>query len=110
MSNTNIDISIIEVTKVKKEFVKNININFNDKYMITFHDKEMNPIYALGLGNPFETRLQHIGYEKESIFNIEIPIKNYKIAYPSDLDPYFITYSKRSINNTFEAIKVVKIQ
>ena len=109
LSNTNIDISIIEVTKVKKEFVKNNNINFNDKYMITFHDKEMNPIYALGLGNPFETRLQHIGYEKESIFNIEIPIKNYKIAYPSDLDPYFITYSKRSINNTFEAIKVVKI-
>ena len=110
LSNTNIDISIIEVTKVKKEFVKNNNINFNDKYIITFHDKEMNPIYALGLGNPFETRLQHIGYEKESIFNIEIPIKNYKIAYPSDLDPYFITYSKRSINNTFEAIKVVKIQ
>ena len=78
--------------------------------MITFHDNDMKPIYTLGLGNPFETRFQHIGFEKESIYNVEIPIKNYKVAYPKDLDAYFITYSKRSDNNTFDAIKVIKLK
>lgn len=77
--------------------------------MVTFHDKNMKPIYTLGLGNPFETRLQHIGYEEESVYNIEIPLKDFKIAYPKDLDPYFITYSKRAINNTFEAIRVIEV-
>ena len=78
--------------------------------MITFHDKDMNPIYNLGLGDPFATRLQHIGFEEESIFNIDIPIKGYKVAYPSNLDPYYITYSKRGQNNIFEAIKLIQLK
>ena len=73
-------------------------------------DKDMNPIYNLGLGDPFATRLQHIGYEEESIFNVDIPIKGYKVAYPSNLDPYYITYSKRGLNNVFEAINLIKIK
>mgnify|MGYP001422785583 FL=1 len=109
LSNKNIDITNLQVSKVKKEFIKNNHISFKDKYMVTFHDKNMKPIYTLGLGNPFETRLQHIGYEEESVYNIEIPLKDFKIAYPKDLDPYFITYSKRAINNTFEAIRVIEV-
>ena len=109
LTNKNIDITNLQLSKVKKEFIKNNHISFKDKYIITFHDKNMKPIYTLGLGNPFETRLQHIGYEEESVFNIEIPLKKFKIAYPKDLDPHFITYSKRALNNTFEAIKVVEI-
>ena len=110
LSNTNIDIKNLQLKDVQKEFIKNNNISFKDKYMITFHDNDMKPIYTLGLGNPFETRLQHIGYEKESIFNVEIPIKNYKVAFPKDIDAYFITYSKRAENNTFEAIEVIKLK
>ena len=109
LTNKNIDITNLQLSKVKKEFIKNNHISFKDKYIITFHDKNMKPIYTLGLGNPFEARLQHIGYEQESVFNIEIPLKEFKIAYPKDLDPHFITYSKRALNNTFEAIKVVEI-
>ena len=78
--------------------------------MITLHDKDMNPIYNLGLGDPFATRLQHIGYEEESIYNIDIPLEGYQIAYPSNLDPYYITYSKRGVNNVFEAIKLIQIK
>lgn len=110
LSNTNIDIKNLQLKDVQKEFIKNNNISFKDKYMITFHDNDMKPIYTLGLGNPFETRLQHIGYEKESIFNVEIPIKNYKVAFPKDINAHFITYSKRAENNTFEAIEVIKLQ
>ena len=110
LSNTNIDIKNLQLKDVQREFIKNNNISFKDKYMITFHDNDMKPIYTLGLGNPFETRLQHIGYEKESIFNVEIPIKNYKVAFPKDLDAHFITYSKRAENNTFEAIEVIKLK
>ena len=77
--------------------------------MLTFHDEDMNPIYNLGLGNPFNARIQHIGFEDEGIFNIDIPLKNFKIAYPRDLNPYFITYSKRTENNTFEAMEVIKL-
>ena len=109
LTNKNIDITNLQLSEVKKEFIKNNHISFKDKYIITFHDKNMKPIYTLGLGNPFEARLQHIGYEQESVFNIEIPLKEFKIAYPKDLDPHFITYSKRALNNTFEAIKVVEI-
>jgi hypothetical protein len=110
LSNTNIDIKNLQLKDVQREFIKNNNISFKDKYMITFHDNDMKPIYTLGLGNPFETRLQHIGYEKESIFNVEIPIKNYKVAFPKDIDAHFITYSKRAENNTFEAIEVIKLK
>jgi len=110
LSNSNIDIDSLQVNKAQREFIKNNSISFKDKYMITFHDNDMKPIYTLGLGNPFETRFQHIGFEKESIYSVEIPIKNYKIAFPKDLDAYFITYSKRSNNNTFEAIEVIKLK
>ena len=110
LSNTKIDIKNLQLKNVQREFIKNNNISFKDKYMITFHDNDMKPIYTLGLGNPFNTRLQHIGYEKESIFNVEIPIKNYKVAFPKDLDAHFITYSKRAENNTFEAIEVIKLK
>ena len=110
LSNDAIDVKNIKINEVKKEYIKNNRVNFKDKYMITFHDKDMNPIYNLGLGNPFEARIQHIGYEDANIFNIDIPIKGYKIAYPQELNPYFITYSKRSINNTFEAISITKLK
>jgi len=109
LSNKNINITNLKTSTVKKEFIKNSSINFKDKYIVTFHDKNMNPTYRLGLGNPFETRLQHIGYEQETIFNVEIPINGYKIAYPLNLDPYFITYSKRIENNSFEVIKIVEL-
>ena len=110
LSNKNIDITNLQTSTVKKEFIKNSSINIKDKYIVTFHDKNMNPTYTLGLGNPFETRLQHIGYEQETIFNVEIPINGYKIAYPLNLDPYFITYSKRIENNSFEVIKIIDLK
>ena len=109
VSSNSINIGNIKTSEVKKEHIKNNRINFKDKYMITFHDKDMNPIYNLGLGDPFNARIQHIGFEDEGIFNIDIPLKNFKIAYPRDLNPYFITYSKRVKNNTFEAIEVIKL-
>ena len=110
ISNTNIDVKRIQTNKVQKEYIKNNIVSFRDKYMLTFHDKDMNPIYNLGLGDPFESRLQHIGYEDAGVFNVEIPIKSYKVAYPKDLDPFFITYSKRSLNNTFEAISIISLK
>tara|TARA_A100001388_G_scaffold274210_1_gene257443 strand:- start:279 stop:2882 length:2604 start_codon:yes stop_codon:yes gene_type:complete len=109
VSSNSVNIGNIKISEVKKEHIKNNRINFKDKYMITFHDKDMNPIYNLGLGDPFNARIQHIGFEDEGIFNIDIPLKNFKIAYPRDLNPYFITYSKRVKNNTFEAIEVIKL-
>ena len=110
ISSTNIDVKKIQINKVQKEYIKNNIVSFRDKYMLTFHDKDMNPIYNLGLGDPFESRLQHIGYEDAGVFNVEIPIKRYKVAYPKDLDPIFITYSKRSLNNTFEAISIIPLK
>ncbi len=110
ISNNNLDVKNINITEVRKNYIKNNKVNFKDEYMITFHDKDMKPIYTLGLGNPFATRLQHIGYEEENIFNIEIPINDFKVAYPKDLNPYFITYSKRTFNNTYEAIKVLSLK
>lgn len=109
VSNNTIRVNNIRTGEVKKEYIKNNRINSRDKYMITFHDKDMNPIYNLGLGNPFNARVQHIGFEDEGIFNIDIPLKNFKIAYPHDLNPYFITYSKRTENNTFKAMEVIKL-
>ncbi len=110
LSNKNIDITNLKISTVKREFIKNNTINFKDKYIITFHNENMIPIYRLGLGNPFEIRLQHIGYEQEAIFNLEIPINGYKIAYPRNLDPYFITYSKRIENNSFEVIQIIELK
>ena len=110
ISNSTLDIEKIQINKIKKEYIKSNIVNFRDKYILTFHDKDMNPIYNLGLGNPFESRLQHIGYEDAAFFNVEIPIKGLKVAFPKGLDPYFITYSKRSLNNTFEALSVTTLK
>ena len=109
VSNNSVRVNNIRTGMVKKEHIKNNRINFRDKYMLTFHDEDMNPIYNLGLGNPFNARIQHIGFEDEGTFNIDIPLKNFKIAYPRDLNPYFITYSKRKENNKFEAMEVIKL-
>ena len=62
VSSNSVNIGNIKISEVKKEHIKNNRINFKDKYIITFHDKDMNPIYNLGLGDPFATRLQHIGF------------------------------------------------
>ena len=111
ISGTKDGISLKKKTIAKPQFssLKNLRLlTPRDKYALKVLDKAKKESILLGLGDPFYIHAQHIGYEEESIYNIDIPLEGYQIAYPRNLDPYYITYSKRGVNNVFEAIKLIQ--
>ncbi len=66
----------------------------------------MEPIYKLGLGNPFEVRVQHIGFEEADNFMFDTPIKNYSVAIPIDIDASFVSINKRTSDNQYNIVSL----
>ena len=109
LSENDISFNTYKTIKSNNKTIKESRISFRDIYVLTFYDEDKSPIYEVGIGNPFEARIQHIGYENESVFRVDIPIKNFKISVPDQIDPTFISLSKNE-NNIFEIIKSIKIK
>ena len=69
----------------------------------------MDNIYTIGIGDPFNARVQHIGYEESNIFSLNVPIKNFSIAIPKEIDARFISINRRDDFNNFNIIKITEI-
>ena len=85
------------IKDIRRPFIKK-----TDKYVINFYDNENQLIYQLGIGNPFEIKIQHIGYvdkhnhdhdHNEFIFE-DSRVSNVKLVIPSNINPQFISLSK----------------
>ena len=83
--------------------------------MVNFYNKESELIYQLGIGNPFEIKIQHIGYvDKDNHHHDKFVFEDYKtsdvkLVIPSNINPQFISLSKRASNNSFEEITRIQI-
>ena len=107
----------IEVKKPNKKDIKRPFIKKTDKYVVNFYGNENDLIYQLGIGNPFEIKIQHIGYvdkhnhdhhHDKFIFE-DSRVSDIKLVIPSNINPQFISLSKRAINNSFEEISRIPI-
>ena len=94
LSNKNLKVNSVKTNRVVKNQIKSTRISKKDIYTLTFYDADMEPIYKLGLGNPFEVRVQHIGFEEADNFMFDTPIKNYSVAIPIDIDASFVSINK----------------
>jgi hypothetical protein len=117
LTKQSIIINKYEVKQPNKKDIRRPFIKKTDKYVVNFYDNENQLIYQLGIGNPFEIKIQHIGYvdkhnhdhdHNEFIFE-DSRVSNVKLVIPSNINPQFISLSKRAINNSFEEISRIPI-
>ena len=105
-----IDIKLPNKKDIRRPYVKK-----TDKYVVNFYNKESELIYQLGIGNPFEIKIQHIGYvDKDNHHHDKFVFEDYKasdvkLVIPSNINPQFISLSKRASNNSFEEITRIQI-
>ena len=107
----------IDIKQPNKKDIRRPFIKKTDRYAINFYDNENDLIYQLGIGNPFEIKIQHIGYvdkhnhehhHDKFIFE-DSKVSDIKLVIPSNINPRFISLSKRARNNTFEEITRIPI-
>ena len=110
MTINDIKLNRVEEAIAKDYQIKKPKISKNDRYTISFYDQNMDNIYTIGIGDPFATRVQHIGYEDSEIFSVDIPIKNYSIAIPIELEPFYMSINKRGEYSKYNIIKVINLK
>jgi hypothetical protein len=71
---------------------------------VNFFNNDNELIYKLGIGNPFEIKIQHIGYadkldngkiDHEHYLIRDDKVSDFKLVIPSQLDPHYISLSKK---------------
>ena len=112
--NLNLSINEISVNNIKNDVansnqIKLTKISKRDIYTLSFYDENMDNIYTIGIGDPFNARVQHIGYEESNIFSLNVPIKNFSIAIPKEINARFISINRRDDFNNFNIIKITEI-
>ena len=114
-----IQINSIENKKPNKKNIRRPFLAKTDIYSINFFDESGNIIYRLGIGNPFEIKIQHIGYtDKHRHSHIDLDdhiiessnITNLKLVIPSELNPTSISLSKRGALNSYKEVARIDVK
>ena len=108
LSKDDISVKNIERGLADLRQIKETKISKKDIYSLSFFNEDMKVVYTVGIGNPFNARVQHIGYEESNVFSIDIPIKNFSIAIPSEIEPSYVSINKRNEFNEYNIIKLVE--
>ena len=117
LTKQSIVLNKFEVKQPNKKDIRRPFIKKTDKYLVNFYDNDNDLIYQLGIGNPFEIKIQHIGYvdkhnhdhhHDKFIFE-DARVSDIKLVIPSNINPQFISLSKRASNNFFEEITRIPI-
>lgn len=117
LTKQSIVLNKVDIKKPNKKDIRRPFIKKTDKYVVNFYNQENELIYRLGIGNPFEIKIQHIGYvdkhnhdhhHDKFIFE-DSRVSDIKLVIPSNINPQFISLSKRAINNSFEEISRIPI-
>ena len=104
----------IKVNNIKNELanvnqIKQTKISKTDIYTLSFYDENMFKVYTVGIGDPFNARVQHIGFEDSDIFSIDIPLQQYSIAIPNEVNAKFVSLNKRDNNNKYNLIQLIQL-
>ena len=117
LTKESIVLNTIDIEQPNKRDIRRPFIKKTDKYVVNFYDQDNDLIYQLGIGNPFEIKIQHIGYvdrhshehnHDEFIFE-DSKVSNLKLVIPSDINPQSVSLSKRDVNNYFIEIARIPI-
>jgi hypothetical protein len=104
LSEDYIQVNSIELEKPNKKDIIRPIIKKNDMYVVNFFNNDNELIYKLGIGNPFEIKIQHIGYadkldngkiDHEHYLIRDDKVSDFKLVIPSQLDPHYISLSKK---------------
>ena len=115
LSKNDIKINSIKNTKPNKKIIRRPFLRKTDIYSVNFFNEDDELVYRLGIGNPFEIKIQHIGYsDKHSHSHDRVLIEDYiidganlsnlELAIPSELDPASISLSKRGALNIYNEV------
>jgi hypothetical protein len=99
LSNNNIEIKGIDNDYPLKRDIRRPFVNKSDIYALNFLNADKELIYQIGIGDPFKVGAQHIGYEKSKQFIFEVPLKDYKVVVPSDINPTYVRLVRRADGN-----------
>ena len=119
LKKNKIKINSIENKKPNKKIIRRPFLKKTDIYSVDFFNDDDELIYQLGIGNPFEIKIQHIGYtdkhqhpHKDLYDHIidDANISNLTLVIPSELEPASISLSKRGTFNLYKEITRITIK
>jgi hypothetical protein len=99
LSSNNIEIKEINNDYPLKRDIKRPFINKSDIYALNFLNADKELIYQIGINDPFKAGAQHIGYEDYKEYQFDVPINNFKVVVPQEVEASYIELVRRTHNN-----------
>ena len=121
LTKNKIKINSIKKEKPNKKNIRRPFLKKTDIYSVDFFNKDDDLIYQLGIGNPFEVKIQHIGYadkhghsndhsHSDDYIIDDANLSNLQLVIPSELDPASISLSKRGAFNVYNEVVRIAVK
>jgi hypothetical protein len=121
LTKNKIKINSIKKEKPNKKNIRRPFLKKTDIYSVDFFNKDDDLIYQLGIGNPFEVKIQHIGYadkhghshdhsHSDDYIVDDANLSNLQLVIPSELDPASISLSKRGALNVYNEVVRIAVK
>ena len=114
-----IQVNSVKLEKPNKKDIIRPIIRKEDVYVISFFNEDNELLYKLGIGNPFEIKIQHIGFadkhhhgkiDHDHYIRSDAKVTNFKLVIPSQIDPHYLSLSKKQPSNRFTEIKRINLK
>ncbi|MDB9997360.1 Ig-like domain-containing protein [Gammaproteobacteria bacterium] len=109
LSSNNIEIKEINNDYPLKRDIKRPFINKSDIYALNFLNADKELIYQIGINDPFKAGAQHIGYEDYKEYQFDVPINNFKVVVPQEVEASYIELVRRSHDNKLIVMDLLSI-
>ena len=112
--NLNLSSNNIEVKGINKDYplkrdIRRPFVNKSDIYALNFLNADKELIYQIGINDPFKAGAQHIGYEDYKEYQFDVPLKNFKVVVPQEVEASFIELVRRSHDNKLIVMDLLSI-
>ena len=112
--NLNLDSNNIQITAIDNDFplkrdIRRPFVNKSDIYALNFLNADKELIYQIGINDPFKAGAQHIGYEDYKEYQFDVPLKNFKVVVPQEVEASFIELVRRSHDNKLIVMDLLSI-
>jgi hypothetical protein len=109
LSSSNIEIKGINMDYPLQRDIRRPFVNKSDIYSLNFLNADKELIYQIGIEDPFKAGAQHIGYEDYKEYQFDVPLKNFKLVVPQEVDASYIELVRRSYDNQLIVMDMLSI-
>ena len=109
LSSTNIELKGVKSDYPSKRDIKRPFLNKSDIYAVNFLNADKELIYQIGINDPFKAGAQHIGYEDYKEYQFDVPLKNFKVVVPQEVEASFIELVRRTHDNKLIVMDLLSI-